>query len=133
MFSLVSGIIGLIAAVIIIVLIRKDHLHVRYGLWWVVIAVAFVVLGFFPQIIDQLAKLLGISYGPALAFTLGLTAFALKLLTLDLARSRNDTRIIRLVQRVSMLESELEKLRSSQVGKESSRVPESTKSPPADT
>lgn len=110
MFSLVSGVIGIVAALTIIVLIRRDHLHVRYGLWWIAVAAAFVILGFFPQIIDWLAAELGIAYGPVLALTLGLTVFVIKILTIDIARSRNETRIVRLVQRVAMLESELQRL-----------------------
>ncbi len=113
MFSLVSGVIGIIAALTIIFLIRRDHLHVRYGLWWIGVAIAFVILGFFPQIIDRLAASLGVAYGPVLALTLGLTVFVIKVLTLDIARSRNETRIIRLVQRIAMLEAEMQRLAAS--------------------
>jgi hypothetical protein len=41
----------------------------------------------------------------------------IKLLTVDIARSRTETRIVRLVQRISMLESELDKLRAEVHGK----------------
>ncbi len=123
MFSLVSGIIGIVAALTIIVLIRRDHLHVRYGLWWIAVAAAFVVLGFFPQTIDWLAPKLGVSYGPVLALTLGLTIFVIKVLTSDIARSRNEARIVRLVQRVAMLEAELQALRDRDAGREPSGPP----------
>lgn len=111
MLSVVTGIIGLSAALLIVLLIRRDHLHVRYGLWWLAIAVAFVVLGFYPRFFDWLAAQLGVAYGPVLALTLGLTVFVIKLLTLDIARSRSETRIVRLVQRISMLEAELDQAR----------------------
>ncbi len=110
MFSLVSGAIGIVAALTIIILIRRDHLHVRFGLWWLAVAAAFVILGMFPQIIDWLAPKLGVAYGPVLALTLGLTIFVIKILTIDIARSRNETRIVRLIQRVAMLESEVRRL-----------------------
>jgi hypothetical protein len=113
MLSVVTGIIGLAAAMLIFFLIRRDHLHVRYGLWWIAVAVAFVVLGFYPRFFDWLAVQLGVAYGPVLALTLGLTVFVIKLLTLDIARSRNETRIVRLVQRISMLEAELDEARRS--------------------
>jgi len=113
MFSLVSGTIGITAALIIIVLIRRDHLHVRFGLWWIAVALAFVVLGFFPQIFDRVAAALGVANGPILALTVGLTVFVIKVLTQDIARSRNEARIIRLVQRVAMLESEIDQLQGS--------------------
>jgi hypothetical protein len=109
--SWVSGLIGLVAAVVIVLLIRRDHLHVRFGLWWIAVAAAFAVLGFYPQIFDALAARLGVAYGPVLALTLGLTVFVIKLLTVDIARSRTEARIVRLVQRISMLEAELEQTR----------------------
>jgi hypothetical protein len=34
------------------------------------------------------------------------------MLTIDIARSRNETRIIRMIQRIAMLEAEVERLRS---------------------
>jgi hypothetical protein len=110
MFATVSGLIGIAAALTIIVLIRRDHLHVRYGLWWLAVALVFVVLGFFPIIIDWLATKVGVAYGPVLALTLGLTVFAIKVLTLDIARSRDETRTVRLIQRIAMLESEVRQL-----------------------
>lgn len=112
MLPLVTGVIGAAAALTIVYLIRRDHLHVRYGLWWIAVAAAFVVLGLFPGLIDYFAEMLGIAYGPTLALTLGLTIFVIKLLTIDIARSRNETRIIRMIQRIAMLEAEVERLRS---------------------
>ncbi len=48
MVSTVTSVIGFIAALTIIVLIRRDHLHVRYGLWWIAVAGAFILFGFYP-------------------------------------------------------------------------------------
>jgi len=93
------------------VLIRKDHLHVRYGLWWIAAAVAFAVLGLFPGIVDYVAVYLGIAYPPVLALILGLVALVLKILVMDIERSRNTIRMQRLVQRVALLEAELRDLR----------------------
>lgn len=111
MLSVVTGAIGIVAALIIVILIRRDHLHVRFGLWWIAVALAFVVIGVFPQGIDWLAARLGIAYGPVLALTLGLTVFVIKILTIDIARSRDETRIVRLVQRIGMLEADVQSLR----------------------
>ena len=98
----------LVGGALIVYLIRRDHLNVRYGIWWIGVAVAFIVLGFYPRFFDWLAAQLGMAYGPVLALTLGLTVFAIKLLTLDIARSRSETKIVRLVQRISMLEAQIE-------------------------
>ena len=107
MVSVVTGTIGVIAAVSILILIRRDRLQVRYGLWWMAVAVAFAILGLFPRSIDDLADFLGVAYGPALALTLGLTAVVIKILVMDIARSRNEMQIGRLVQRIAMLEADV--------------------------
>lgn len=112
MVSLVTGSIGLIAAFTIVMLIRRDHLHARFGLWWLAVALAFVVLGIYPRGIDRLAAALGIANGPDLALTLAVTALVVKILVMDIARSRNEARIERLVQRTAMLEAELHRLQS---------------------
>jgi len=111
MVSLVTGIIGVATAVTIMILIRKDHLHVRYGLWWMGAAVAFALLGLFPRVVDYVASYLGIAYPPVLALILGLVAVVLKILVMDIERSRNTIRMQRLVQRVALLEAELHDLR----------------------
>ena len=54
--NVVTSLIGLSTAVAIIYLVRKDHLHVRYGLVWSVVAVVFAVLGFFPGIFDRIGQ-----------------------------------------------------------------------------
>ena len=116
MVSLVTGSIGVIAAFTIVLLIRRDHLHARYGLWWFSVAFAFLFLGLFPRSIDHLAAALGIANGPDLALTLAVTALVVKILVMDIARSRNETRLQRLVQRTAILEAELERLRANPEG-----------------
>lgn len=111
MLPLVTGTIGLFAAAIIVVLIRRDRLHVRYGLFWLAMAAVFVVLGLYPAASDDLARLLGVAYGPVLVLTLAITVIFIKLLTMDIDRSRTETRIVRLVQRVGMLEAEIRRLK----------------------
>ena len=110
MVSLVTGIIGIATAITIVFLIRKDHLHVRYGLWWMATAAAFALLGLFPKIVDYVAIKLGIAYPPVLALTVGLTVLVLKILLMDIERSRNAIRMQRLVQRIALLEADLREM-----------------------
>lgn len=112
MVSLVTGIIGIATALTIVVLIRKDHLHVRYGLWWMAAAAVFAVLGLFPAIVDRVAHSLGIAYPPVLALILGLVALLLKILVMDIERSRNAIKMQRLVQRIALLEADLRKMQA---------------------
>ena len=113
MVSLVTGIIGIATAMTIVILIRRDHLHVRYGMWWMAAAVAFALLGLFPTVVDHIAHQLGIAYPPVLALTLGLVALVLKILVMDIERSRSSITMQRMVQRIALLESELRELEKS--------------------
>ena len=112
MVALITGIIGIITAITIVILIRKDHLHVRYGLWWVGVAVMFALLGLFPAIFDSFAKYLGIAYPPILAFTVGAVVLVIKILLVDIERSRQSVEQQRLTQRLALLESDLRDLQS---------------------
>ncbi|MCF7977521.1 MAG: DUF2304 domain-containing protein [Chromatiaceae bacterium] len=99
--------IGLALAITILWLVRRSHLHGPYALWWVGIAFVVVGLGFFPKSFDLLAGQLGVSYPPILAVVLGFSLLLVKMLTMDLERSRQERRIRRLAQRMAILEAEL--------------------------
>ena len=110
LMNVVTSLIGLSTAVAIIYLVRKDHLHVRYGLVWSIVAVVFALLGFFPGIFDRIGQAAGIAYPPMLAITIGFVALVLKILISDIERSRNQVRVQRLVQRTALLEAEMREL-----------------------
>ena len=80
MIPLLTGIIGIATALTIVILIRRDRLHVRYGLWWMAAAGAFALMGLFPRGFDQIAAYLGVAYPPVLALTLGLVILVIKIL-----------------------------------------------------
>ncbi len=110
MVALITGIIGVGTAISIVVLIRRDYLHVRYGMWWMAAAIGFALLGLFPSFFDTIAKYLGISYPPVLALTIGAVILVIKILVMDIERSRNAIRLKRLVQRIALLESDLREM-----------------------
>lgn len=111
MVALTTGIIGIITAITIVILIRRDYLHVRYGLWWSGAAVAFACLGLFPALFDKIAINFGISYPPVLALTLAIAILFVKILLMDIERSRNAIRMQRLIQRIALMETDLHELR----------------------
>lgn len=124
MVSLTTGIIGIATAITIIALIRKDHLRVQYGIWWMAVAVTFALLGLFPSLIDQLASYLGIAYPPILATMIGAVVIVIKILLMDIEHSRNAINIQRLTQRIALLESDLREMQ----GKSNEANPNSNKS-----
>ena len=110
MVALITGAIGIATAITIVILIRKDHLHVRYGLWWTGAAIAFAFLGLFPAIFDNIANYVGIARPPILAITLAMAILVIKILIMDIERSRNSIRMQRLIQRLALLESDMREM-----------------------
>lgn len=106
-YQLTSMAIGLLLAAIILLLVRRDHLHGPYAIWWIGAAATVALLGFFPRLFDVLAAKLGVSYPPILAVVLGFSMLLVKILTMDLERSRQERLIRRLAQRLAMLEAQL--------------------------
>lgn len=100
-----TAIIGLMLAIVILFLIRRDILHVKRSLWWIGIAVVIVVMGFFPLPIAQFGILLGVNYPPVLILTVGMGFILIKILSMDLERSRQERMLRRLTQKIAMLES----------------------------
>ena len=100
-----TTIIGIVIALFIFFLIRRDILHVKRSLWWIGVAVLIVIMGFFPYQTAQLGALLGVNYPPILILTVGMGFILIKILSMDLERSRQERMLRRLIQKIAMLES----------------------------
>ena len=105
-YQITSMAIGVGLAAIILFLVRRDHLHGPYAIWWIGAAATVALLGLFPRLFDILALKMGVSYPPVLAIVLGFGLLLLKMLTMDLDRSRQERLIRRLAQRLAMLEAQ---------------------------
>jgi hypothetical protein len=104
--------IGLLLAATIIYLLRRDHLHGPYAVWWLSVAVVTGLLGAFPIVIDSIANWLNIGYPPVLALVLAIALLLVKMLTMDIERTRQELNLRRLAQRLAMLDEELKRLQS---------------------
>ncbi len=109
--------IGLCVASVILVLVRRDRLRTQHAVSWIGVAVVFGAAGLLPALLDNLAGYLGVAYPPTLALTLGLAVLVVKILLMDIERSRVETRYQRLVQRVAMLEADLHHARQAAAAK----------------
>lgn len=112
MASLLTGLMGLGVATLILLLIRRDRLHVSYGALWVLVALGFALLGFVPGVLDRVAVVLGVGYPPVLGLSLGIILLVVKILIMDIDHSHARMRQQRLAQRLSFLEEELFSLKS---------------------
>lgn len=99
-----AALIGLSIGGLILWLVRKNHLHGPYAIWWILVAIGVILLGLFPRVVNPVAGWLGVSYPPILAIVLALAALLVKVLTMDLERTRQEIMLRRLTQRLAMLE-----------------------------
>lgn len=105
--QLTSAAIGILLAGAILYLVRRDHMHGSYALWWLAIAAAILVLGIFPPVIDWLGRVTGISYPPVLPIIIGIGMILIRMLRTDIDRSRQERQLRRLAQKLAILEQEL--------------------------
>lgn len=99
-----TALLGLGLAAIIMRLLRRDHLQVAHGLFWLVVASIGALFGLWPRLIDTLASWAGIAYPPALLFLLAAIVLLIKALHADILNTRLEREVRRLNQRLSLLE-----------------------------
>ena len=109
-----TAIIGLMVAGSILFLVRRDHMHGPYAVWWLASSVAVVLISLFPSFVNVVAGRLGIAYPPILPVFVGMGLILIKMLTMDLERSRQELKLRRLTQRMAMLEASLEQVRKAE-------------------
>lgn len=108
--QITSTVLGIALAGAILFLVRRDHLHGPYAVWWLAVAAATLLLGAFPVIVVWLGRLTGIGYAPVLPIIIGLSLVLIRLLKLDVDRSRQERQIRRLTQKLAILEDEIARL-----------------------
>jgi hypothetical protein len=90
----------------ILYLVRRDHIYIRQGMFWIGVAFFSLVFGAWPALIDALGRLLGIAYPPTLLFLVAIVVLVLKALLGDIALTKLQRDVRRLNQRIALLEVE---------------------------
>ncbi len=110
--QIISSIIGLLIGGTIFWLVRRDHLVSRDGIRWLLLAILIVTYGLFPGVNDWLGNVLGIGYPPIIPVLIALGVVLIKLLAADIQRAQMKVDIDRLVQKIAILEHQLEQNRT---------------------
>jgi hypothetical protein len=105
-YHLIASVLGVGLALIILTLIRRDHIQLRQGLFWTAVAAISLVLGVWPGLIDGLSGAVGIAYSPALLFLGAIVTLVLRALFTDIALTQLKRDLRRLNQRIALLESQ---------------------------
>ncbi len=100
--------IAIVFVAAIVLLVRRRRLNILYTYWWTFSALAILILGFFPQLLDRVGHALGVYYPPILAIVVALCMLFVKVLTMDIERTRQEKQIRILAQRMAAYEVRLD-------------------------
>lgn len=103
-YHLTVLVIGFGLAYGILHLVRRDHIYIRQGVFWIVVALLSLALAVRPSLIDAVAASMGIAYPPTLLFLVAIVALVVKVLLADIALTKVRRDLRRLNQRIAMLE-----------------------------
>jgi hypothetical protein len=102
-----STVIGVILAITIFWLVRRNHLHPRIAIWWILMAVVVAVVGSSPKLVDWVAIQLGISYSPTLVNIVALGVILIKILRTDITRTKDHQKMQVLAQEIAIYKERL--------------------------
>lgn len=101
--QLVIGLFLVVSFVCIVNMIRKKSLELRYALLWLSIVTALLILDIFPQIMDSMSKVLGISSPVNMIFFMGFCFSLAVIFILTVAVARMSEKIRMLTQAIAIL------------------------------
>jgi len=106
-YHLAVVLMGIGLAIGILYLVRRDHIYIRQGVFWIAIAFFSLVFALWPVLIDRIGSFLGIAYPPTLLFLGAIIVLILKALLGDIALTKLQRDLRRLNQRIALLEAEI--------------------------
>ena len=106
-FRLIMAAILLIGFVIIINMVRKKSLDLRYALIWLALIAMILVIVIVPGLLGVITHFLGIYDSMNMVFFMGFVFLIVVTFFLTAALSRNSNRIKALTQQVALLEKQV--------------------------
>ncbi len=125
LFRIILLIGVLLFIVLIIWLMRRGKLSLKYSLIWFLTGLVLLVCAIFPQLVRSVTELIGIYSEANAVFFIGVCFLLLIILFLTSVASGLSDRVRRLVQTQAMLEKRIRDLEE-YVGKEKTGMKEST-------
>jgi hypothetical protein len=93
-------------------LIRRQRLHLRESLMWLLSTLGALAVTAFPDLLVRAAALLGVQVPSNALFGAALLYLALNVLSVTITLSGNTTQVRRLAQECALLRAQLEELRA---------------------
>jgi len=108
--QMIIGFVLLIAFIGLINLIRKRKIDLKYALLWLTLLVALAILVLFPAIMDEMAKIVGISSPVNMIFFTGFCLSLGIIFILTMVVSKLSERLRALAQAVALSEKRQKEL-----------------------
>lgn len=105
--QIIIAVIIIAALCVIVNMIRRKRLELRYALAWLIVGFGVLVLDCFPQLINWLAKKIGIASPVNMLFFFGFCFSLVIIFVLTMAVSRSSIRIKQLTQELALYEKKM--------------------------
>lgn len=102
--QIIVAIAIVVALCIIVNMIRKKDLELRYALAWLLVGIGTLIFDLFPQLMNGLANIMGIAVPSNMLFFLGFCFSLVIIFVLTIAVSRMSIRIKKLAQQIALYE-----------------------------
>ena len=104
-YQVVVLLIGFVMAGAILYLVRRDHLYIRQGVFWISVALISLLFGTWPVFVDMVGAALEVAYPPTLLLLAAVIVLILKALFGDIALTKVRRDLRRLNQRIALIEA----------------------------
>jgi len=112
LYNITAAAISLFFVGLILLLVRRQRLAVFHTLWWLFAVAGMLVAGFFPMILDRVGWFLGVQYPPVLPIIIALCFLFVKVLTMDIEKTKQEMKLRVLAQKMAAYDAELRRLKS---------------------
>lgn len=107
--QIVVGLIIVFLLAVIVNMVRKNKIDLRYALGWIILGVIVLVLDIFPDILAVISKLLGITVPSNMIFLVGFLLSFIMIYLLTVSVSKLSGNVKRLTQEMALLKDSMEK------------------------
>lgn len=105
--QIIIAIIVIIALCVIVNMIRKKRLELRYALAWLIVGMGTLILDCFPILTTKLADMIGVASPINMLFFLGFCFSLIIIFVLTVAISRVSIRMKQLTQELALYEKKM--------------------------
>ena len=101
-------VVTIVTVALVFRLVGSRQIRSKYGLLWIALSGAMLVVAAFPGLLDSISDLLGVAYPPTAFLLLALAFVLLVIVHYSWELSRTETRLRALAEELALLRAKLE-------------------------